>query len=106
MAVWVATLREPVRGAMDGVASPSSPTPLRSFVSDLSSIVPPFTLLGAWQRGPTALASNLGVAALAALGMPGKHLPPDHDLGDANTIGGYMAVHARPAAFEGRDGMS
>ena len=38
--------------------------------------------------------------------MPGKHLPPDHDRGDANTIGGYMAVHARPAAFEGRDGMS
>ena len=38
--------------------------------------------------------------------MPGQHLPPDHDLGDANTIGGYMAVHARPAAFDGSDGMS
>ena len=38
--------------------------------------------------------------------MPGRHLPPDHDRGDANTIGGYMAVHARPAAFEGSDGMS
>lgn len=38
--------------------------------------------------------------------MPGQHLPPDHDLGDANTIGGYMAAHARPAAFEGSDGMS
>jgi hypothetical protein len=38
--------------------------------------------------------------------MPGRHLPPDHAQGDANTIGGYMAVHARPAAFEGSDGMS
>lgn len=38
--------------------------------------------------------------------MAGKHLPPDHDRGDANTIGGYMAAHARPAAFEGSDGMS
>lgn len=38
--------------------------------------------------------------------MPGKHLPPDHSRGDANTIGGYMAVHARPAAFEGPDGLS
>ncbi|MCC6316850.1 MAG: hypothetical protein IT361_04085 [Gemmatimonadaceae bacterium] len=38
--------------------------------------------------------------------MPGRHLPPDHDRGDANTIGGYEAVHGRPAAFEGRDGMS
>ncbi len=33
-------------------------------------------------------------------------LPPDHAKGDANTIGGYMAVHGRPAAFEGSDGMS
>ena len=38
--------------------------------------------------------------------MTGKHLPPDHSRGDANTIGGYAAVHARPAAFEGPDGLS
>ena len=38
--------------------------------------------------------------------MAGRHLPPNPDAGDPNTIGGYMAVHARPAAFEGRDGMS
>lgn len=35
-----------------------------------------------------------------------QFLPADHSLGDANTIGGYMAVHARPAAFEGNDGAS
>ena len=64
MALWVATLREPVRGAMDGVVSPSSPTPFANFVSDLSTIVPPFTLYGAWQRGPAALGTNL-MAALA-----------------------------------------
>ena len=38
--------------------------------------------------------------------MPGRHLPPDHSQGDEHTLGGYMAVHARPAAFEGPDGMS
>ncbi len=38
--------------------------------------------------------------------MPGQHLPADHSKGDANTIGGYMAVHDRPAAFEGSDGLS
>ena len=38
--------------------------------------------------------------------MSGRFLPPDHSRGDANTIGGYAAVHARPAAFEGVDGMS
>jgi hypothetical protein len=35
-----------------------------------------------------------------------QFLPPHHDAGDANTIGGYQAVHGRPAAFEGRDGAS
>jgi len=38
--------------------------------------------------------------------MPGRFIPPDPSQGDENTIAGYMAVHARPAAFEGRDGMS
>jgi hypothetical protein len=38
--------------------------------------------------------------------MPGQHLPADHSRGDANTIGGYQAVHGRPAAFEGPDGLS
>ncbi|HWG34981.1 MAG TPA: hypothetical protein VN650_12495 [Gemmatimonadaceae bacterium] len=36
----------------------------------------------------------------------GRFLPADHDAGDANTVGGYRAVHSRPAAFEGRDGAS
>lgn len=36
----------------------------------------------------------------------GRFLPPDPSKGDPNTIGGYMAVHDRPAAFEGSDGAS
>jgi hypothetical protein len=38
--------------------------------------------------------------------MPGQHIPPDHSRGDETTVGGYAAVHGRPAALEGRDGMS
>jgi hypothetical protein len=38
--------------------------------------------------------------------VAGQHLPADHSRGDANTIGGYAAVHGRPAAFEGSDGFS
>jgi hypothetical protein len=39
--------------------------------------------------------------------MPhGQFLQPDHSRGDANTVGGYRAVHERPAAFEGADGFS
>ncbi|MBL0915854.1 MAG: MFS transporter [Sphingopyxis sp.] len=67
VALWVASLREPVRGAMDGVPSPSSPAPFREFGRDLSTIVPPFTLIGAWQRGPAALAINIGFAAAISL---------------------------------------
>src|SRR5512134_3074382 len=38
--------------------------------------------------------------------MGGRFLPPDPSKGDERTIGGYMAVHARPAAFQGSDGVS
>ena|SRR2546423_8276684 len=31
---------------------------------------------------------------------------PDFAKGDPDTLGGYMAVHDRPAAFEGSDGFS
>ena len=36
----------------------------------------------------------------------GRFIPPDHSKGDPNTVGGYRAVHDRPAAFEGTDGAS
>ena len=60
VALWVATLREPLREA----GSLGSPRPFRAFLADLAGIVPPFTLLGAWRRGPVALAVNLAFAAL------------------------------------------
>jgi hypothetical protein len=37
---------------------------------------------------------------------PGQHLSPEYEKGDESTVGGYAAVHSRPAALEGRDGMS
>ena len=38
--------------------------------------------------------------------MAGRYVPPRPELGDPNTLGGYHAVHDRPAAFEGADGLS
>lgn len=35
-----------------------------------------------------------------------QYRQPDFSQGDPNTLGGYMAVHDRPAAFEGADGFS
>jgi hypothetical protein len=37
---------------------------------------------------------------------PGQHIPPEYGKGDETTVAGYAAVHSRPAALEGRDGMS
>lgn len=36
----------------------------------------------------------------------GQFRQPDFAKGDPNTVGGYMAAHDRPAAFEGADGFS
>jgi hypothetical protein len=38
--------------------------------------------------------------------MSGLHLPPEPAAGDESTLGGYAAVHRRPAAFEGPDGLA
>lgn len=103
VALWVATLREPVRGAMDGVASPSSPTPFRSFLSDLSTIVPPFTLIGAWQRGPAALAINLAVAA-AVIAFAGAMIGVTGNLPQWSAVGlGYYAVFSWASTLRARD---
>lgn len=67
LALWVATLREPVRGAIDGLPTPEEPHPFRDFVAELLDVIPPFTLIGASRRGPMALLANLGGAAVIAL---------------------------------------
>jgi hypothetical protein len=38
--------------------------------------------------------------------MNGQHIPPDYTRGDETTVGGYAAVHGRPAALAGPDGTS
>ncbi len=66
LALLVATLREPVRGQSDGIVTPTSPNPFTDFFGELVTIIPPFTLIGAAQRGMTALGLNLLVAATSA----------------------------------------
>ncbi len=69
LAVWVVTLREPVRGAIDGLPTPKDPHPFRGFIAELLDVIPPLTLIGAARRGTAALALNLGVIALIALAV-------------------------------------
>ena len=65
LAVWVATLREPVRGAIDGLPTPEDPQPFRGFVRELYTVIPPFTFVGAASRGVKALAINIAVFLLS-----------------------------------------
>ena len=62
VALWVSTLREPVRGQADGIVTPTSPTPFRDFAQELVTVIPPLTLIGAWQRGLRALLINIAFA--------------------------------------------
>jgi MFS family permease len=79
LAMWVATLREPIRGAVEGLPPPEKhPAPFRAFGAELVTIVPPLTLIGAAAGGIRGLAVNLlglglvvaAVFALLALGEP------------------------------------
>ncbi|MEC9151131.1 MAG: MFS transporter [Pseudomonadota bacterium] len=68
LALWVLTLREPVRGAIDGLPTPEDPAPFRGFVQELFQVIPPFTVFGAASRGAGALVVNLlGAAFFAGL---------------------------------------
>ena len=68
LAGWVISLREPVRGAREGLADRAMVRPWSVFFGQLARIVPPFTIFGAMRRGRRALAINLAVAGLLALG--------------------------------------
>ena len=79
VAAWIATLREPVRGVVEGLPPPQRhPAPFREFGQELMTIIPPLTLWGAAQGGRRALVVNLiaagivaaVVAMLIALGEP------------------------------------
>jgi MFS family permease len=67
LAVWVASLREPVR---QPDAASGERHPLIDFFVDLSMLLPPLTLYHAFRRGPKALGINaLMAAAMAGLAV-------------------------------------
>lgn len=70
LAIWVMTLKEPVRGAIDGLETPEDPKPFSGFFQELLQVIPPFTLWGAFQRGPKAFAVNVaGLVFFAVLAL-------------------------------------
>ena len=59
LALIVSRLREPVRGAADGVSSVVAERPFRELGVDLLSIMPPFTLVAAARSGKRSFLKNL-----------------------------------------------
>ncbi|MEO9462057.1 MAG: MFS transporter [Marinomonas sp.] len=112
LAVWVMTLREPIRGAIDGLETPEDPHPFRGFVRELYTVIPPFTFLGAASRGVKALAVNVAVfigALVVAYGLTnilqsgeGFILPQITDQWLLLAIG-YYAVFCWATALRERD---
>ncbi len=67
LALLVASIREPVRGASDAIVTATSTRPFADFFGELVTIIPPFTLIGAMQRGRKALLINVAVAGLTTI---------------------------------------
>lgn len=65
LALWVSTLREPVRGQSEGIVAPSEPHPFQEFFRELRAVIPPLTLwhLRASGARRSVITANL-VAAL------------------------------------------
>jgi MFS family permease len=69
VAVWVRSLREPPRGAIDGIYTAPEPHPFRQFFFELRSVLPPFTVFHLAREGGglRAVVINLVIAAGVAL---------------------------------------
>ncbi len=103
LAVWVFTLKEPIRGAIEGLPEQKSERPFRGFLTELFSVIPPFTLLSASRRGAGALAVNLGAAAAIALAAWGLGSVTGN-FQQWGAIGiGYYAVFSWAASLRHRD---
>jgi MFS family permease len=61
LALLVATLREPARGAIDGLVTPPHPQPFKGFFEELLAVIPPLTLIGAARRGARSFLTNIFV---------------------------------------------
>ena len=100
MALWVATLREPVRGAMDGVPSPALADPVRAISCRIfRRSFRPSRSIGAWQRGPPRWRSIVVAAGLVALfawamiGLTGN-VPQWLSVGLGLLCGVFVGLHA------------
>jgi MFS family permease len=103
LALWVLTLREPQRGASDGLPQPVvRPNAWRDFGTELAAILPPLTLFTV-ARIPGALVKNLiALAVIGAIGFGLYRLTGDGPQWLAYTIGAY-AIFSWVQSLKHRD---
>ncbi|MFM7028373.1 MAG: spinster family MFS transporter [Chakrabartia sp.] len=60
------TVKEPVRGAIDGLPTPGAPNPVKAVLGEFAAMLPPWNWRGFTQREPggRAIALNLGLLAV------------------------------------------
>lgn len=99
VAAWVASLREPQRETH----APAAGAPISGFFADLSTLLPPFTLVHAARRGGMAVAVNLLVALVAAGGAFAM-IGATGNVPQWTAIGfGYYAVFSWASTLRERD---
>jgi MFS family permease len=101
LALWVFTLKEPMRGQSEGLRAPPNPAPFRGFFAELLTIIPPFTLVGAARGGVKALSGNLVallVIAAVVLGLVAVETPHEAWSLSAKRSPVRLAVFAQWAA--------
>lgn len=105
LALWVLTLREPMRGQSEGLMAPPHPAPFKSFLQDLLTIIPPLTVIGAARSGASALLRNLVALALIAAAIYALvRLDGPKSLYQWLAVGiGVYAVYSWSAALRHRD---
>ena len=64
MSIWVASLKEPVRGISEGLVTPPHPHPFRETWNELRALMPLINLIGLYQNGPGFAAVLTNIAGL------------------------------------------
>jgi MFS family permease len=103
VAIWVATLREPIRGQSEGLVAPPHPAPFKGFVEDLITIIPPLTLIGVARQGVRALTMNLVFLLLVIAAVWGLIAAGEPPLQWYAIGTGVYAVFSWAAALKRRD---
>ena len=64
MALWVATIKEPVRGISEGIVTPLHPTPFKEAWKELQALTPLLNLIGIYRNGGGTSGVLLNLTAL------------------------------------------